>query len=222
MRIACVIILGLLLIAPARQQASAQDRLSVQNLLSGLALGSSVVKVRELPNIPQLRTDDGQYIDLGYLHRLGGNGEWVGHVDSSRKYLPLTKRELDQVLVVSGLYRLPPVPEKSGGLIGLSAVGGPGFSNNYWWISLFVTAALSFGFKATRRIAKGAAVAGRHISNASCAATADAPTSDWSKAHEQIARASKTRDEPTTPTAKTAIAPTGALATPQGFGRRSR
>ncbi|MEO1205918.1 MAG: hypothetical protein AAFV45_06260, partial [Pseudomonadota bacterium] len=134
-----MILIGLLVTPPASAPATAQGGIDLNHLLSGLSLGSTITKVRELPDIPQLRTDDGQYIDLGYLRRLGGKGEWVGHVGSSRKYLPLTPRELDQVLIVSGLYRLPPAPEQTGGgLIGLSAFGGPGMSNHYWWISLFL------------------------------------------------------------------------------------
>ncbi|MEO1206915.1 MAG: hypothetical protein AAFV45_11340, partial [Pseudomonadota bacterium] len=119
---------------------------------------------------------------------------------------------------------LPPAPEQTGGgLIGLSAFGGPGMSNHYWWISLFLTASLTFSFKAIRRVTRGAIVAGRQISKVNYATTDGAPTADWSKAHEQIALAMEAQPQPIQPATPSVASPAGpAVASAQGFGRRSR
>jgi hypothetical protein len=50
--------------------------------------GEAVVLVKDLPNKPELRRDDGKYVDLGY-HFTRTGGEWVGYVGSSTQYLAL-------------------------------------------------------------------------------------------------------------------------------------
>ena len=49
-----------------------------------------IVKVLDLPDIPQLRRTDGRHIDLGYKFTSGG-GEWVGYVGDDGKYLALSE-----------------------------------------------------------------------------------------------------------------------------------
>jgi hypothetical protein len=70
-----------------------------------------IVKVLDLPDIPQLRRTDGRHIDLGYKFTSGG-GEWVGYVGDDGKYLALSEDAVQMLLVVAGVDRLPPVPER--------------------------------------------------------------------------------------------------------------
>jgi len=70
-----------------------------------------IVKVLDLPDIPQLRRTDGRHIDLGYKFTSGG-GEWVGYVGDDGKYLALSEDAVQMLLMVAGVDRLPPVPER--------------------------------------------------------------------------------------------------------------
>ena len=68
-----------------------------------------IVKVLDLPDIPQLRRADGRHIDLGYKFTSGG-GEWVGYVGDDGKYLALSEDAVQMLLAVAGVDRLPPFP----------------------------------------------------------------------------------------------------------------
>ena len=70
-----------------------------------------IVKVLDLPDIPQLRRADGRHIDLGYKFTSGG-GEWVGYVGDDGKYLALSGDAVQMLLAMAGVDRLPPVPER--------------------------------------------------------------------------------------------------------------
>jgi hypothetical protein len=70
-----------------------------------------IVKVLDLPDIPQLRRADGRHIDLGYKFTSGG-GEWVGYVGDDGKYLALSEDAVQVLLAMAGVDRLPPVPER--------------------------------------------------------------------------------------------------------------
>jgi hypothetical protein len=83
-----------------------------------------IVKVLDLPDIPQLRRTDGRHIDLGYKFTSGG-GEWVGYVGDDGKYLALSEDAVQMLLVVAGVDRMPPVPERpasTGGGGGLTTI----------------------------------------------------------------------------------------------------
>jgi hypothetical protein len=83
-----------------------------------------IVKVLDLPDIPQLRRADGRHIDLGYKFTSGG-GEWVGYVGDDGKYLALSEDAVQMLLVVAGVDRMPPVPERpasTGGGGGLTTI----------------------------------------------------------------------------------------------------
>ena len=68
-----------------------------------------IVKVLDLPDIPQLRRADGRHIDLGYKFTSGG-GEWVGYVGDDGKYLALSGDAVQVLLAMAGVDRLPPFP----------------------------------------------------------------------------------------------------------------
>ena len=82
-----------------------------------------IVKVLDLPDIPQLRRTDGRHIDLGYKFTSGG-GEWVGYVGDDGKYLALSEDAVQMLLVVAGVDRLPPVPERPASTGGRPSHGG--------------------------------------------------------------------------------------------------
>jgi hypothetical protein len=82
-----------------------------------------IVKVLDLPDIPQLRRADGRHIDLGYKFTSGG-GEWVA-VGDDGKYLALSEDAVQMLLAVAGVDRMPPVPERpasTGGGGGLTTI----------------------------------------------------------------------------------------------------
>ena len=68
--------------------------------------------VKDLPNIPELRRPDGTYVDLGYHFKPFSKGEWVGYVGSSSSFLNFTETELQLLLKLGRLDKLPPVPHR--------------------------------------------------------------------------------------------------------------
>jgi hypothetical protein len=74
--------------------------------------GETVVMVKDLRNIEQLRRADGTYVDLGYHYKTLFGGEWVGYVGSSSEYLALKPESLNVLLALGGLSELPPVPSR--------------------------------------------------------------------------------------------------------------
>lgn len=185
--------------------------------------GESLERVLDLPDIPALLREDGRYIDLGYLHRRSGEGEWIGHIGSSSEFVKLSERQLKQLLMIAGVPELPPVPERKSGGAALM------------WL-IVAALVLGGGFKLLRRLTSGAARAGRRVAQV----TAKGSESDWSKAHDEIARAAERKAMlarlqqsgagsgaaaprvPTAPvTAMRGLAPAARVAG-GGFGRRGR
>ncbi len=74
----------------------------------------SVVKVMDLPDLPQLRTANGRYIDLGYKFNPTG-GDWVGYIGRDDRYIKLDQKALQAMLTVAGLKKPPRVPERPAG-----------------------------------------------------------------------------------------------------------
>lgn len=71
-----------------------------------------IVKVRDLPNTPILRREDGKHVDLGYYyHRLWG-GEWVGYIGSPNHYVPITDETLKALVHVGIIDSMPAEPER--------------------------------------------------------------------------------------------------------------
>ncbi len=75
-------------------------------------LSETIVKVADLPDIAPLKRKDGNYIDLGYKFNMTSGGEWVGYFGSSSTFVPLTKAQLDTLMLVGGMTKLPPVPSR--------------------------------------------------------------------------------------------------------------
>ncbi|MEO1205917.1 MAG: hypothetical protein AAFV45_06255 [Pseudomonadota bacterium] len=71
----------------------------------------TVQKVVDLPDLRSLEVDDDVYMDLGYRHKDFGGGEWVGFIDTTTRYVPLTYEQLTRMLKLAGLTRPPPPPD---------------------------------------------------------------------------------------------------------------
>ncbi|MEO9873870.1 MAG: hypothetical protein ABJM26_07185 [Anderseniella sp.] len=71
----------------------------------------ALVKVVDLPDVPQLKRTDGKYLDLGYKFTTVG-GSWVGHIGSNKNYVKLNEQALQAMLTVARLKKLPPIPNR--------------------------------------------------------------------------------------------------------------
>ena len=76
---------------------------SIKNLLP-FGSKEKIIRVRELPNIPEFQIKDGTYYDIGSIYTkkqflwLGysyGEPEYVGYLDSQQMYVPLSKEQLN-------------------------------------------------------------------------------------------------------------------------------
>lgn len=74
-----------------------------------------LVKVQELPDIPQLLHQSGKYMDLGYFWKRDKDGvwqgDWVGYLGTS-SYLVLSRSQLRNVMGWTNLGVLPLPPPK--------------------------------------------------------------------------------------------------------------
>ncbi len=86
-------------------------------------LSETIVKVKDLPDVPALQRSSGEYIDLGYKFGFLWTGEWVGHIGSGSSYLPLKPLQLSMILALGGMKEPPPVPSRPGGTFMLILVG---------------------------------------------------------------------------------------------------
>ena len=145
MRFLLASILGLFLLAAASEPADARRiRIPIPGFSHGS--GEQLVKVLELPRIPELQREDGTPIDLGYLFRRDGSGEWIGHVGSDRSYLKLKPEFLPVLMALAGRDELPPIPARAGRSTSASdtatasadATGGSGVSNGLWMLLVLV------------------------------------------------------------------------------------
>jgi hypothetical protein len=84
-----------------------------------------IVKVLDLPDVPMLKREDGRYIDLGYKWGTSGDGQWVGYIDSSTSYVPLTKELRATLMMVGAIKEMPPAPKRPR-------------SFNYWPLLVFL------------------------------------------------------------------------------------
>jgi hypothetical protein len=216
-RISISSILAVVIFAATMTSAEARRGFRIPIVVPGFSGSETIQKVLDLPDIPALKRSDGKYIDLGYLHKRGGKGEWIGFIGSSKTYIPLTEAKLKMLLMVAGVPKLPPVPKRS---------GGGGFS--FWWI---IAAAVLFGggWKLLRSLSLGTAQASQKLTRGMI--RKDEKPADWSKAHEEIARAAEQRAEGRRAAVQPARvlpgrgrAPAFGQAAPSGagFGRRGR
>ena len=91
----------------------AQETLSLSPVVAG-SEGIKIVRVRDLPNVPQLQRKSGVYVDLGYKWEIGGPQGWIGYIGSDTKYVLLSRQLLDAMLKAAGLDALPKVPQEPG------------------------------------------------------------------------------------------------------------
>ena len=184
-RIPFAAVIAVLLIAFTATTADARRGFRIPIVVPGIGGGSeSIEKVLDLPDIPALRREDGTYIDLGYLHKGGGNGEWVGYVGTSKTYLVLSESKLKMLLMVAGVPELPPVPERK---------GSPGEGSTMWVVLALVM--FGGGWKLLKGLTGGAASAAAGTVQRVARSVSDQASgeSDWSKAHEAIAKAAERR-----------------------------
>lgn len=86
------------------------------SMARGVRLGAfgihkeAIERVIDFPDTEGFQRSDGKHVDLGYLHRAFGEGEWVGYLGTSSQYLPLSQGQLLIVLASAGVDELPPVP----------------------------------------------------------------------------------------------------------------
>ena len=102
------------LFAVAAIQAEERRGFRVPIGVPGLSDAETIQKVLDLPDVAALKRSDGKYVDLGYLHKGGGEGEWIGYIGSSQTYFPVDEFELKMLLKIAGMPP-PPVPERPGG-----------------------------------------------------------------------------------------------------------
>ena len=125
--------LGVLLVVPREAEAR---RRGIPIPIPGPG-SEQLVKVAELPRIPDLRRADSRYIDLGYKFNSSVGGAWVGWL-SPTQYIALEPDDLEALLQVAGLPGLPPVPERAsdtGSLlwIGLALLALLGLAAKWWF-----------------------------------------------------------------------------------------
>ena len=111
-------------------EAEARRKVGIPIPIPGLR-GETIVKVLDLPKIPELRRKDGRFIDLGYKFNSWSGGDWIGYLGSDREFLPLQPEGLQAIMTVANLRELPDVPDRPWGfaeflwiLIGLVIAGG--------------------------------------------------------------------------------------------------
>ena len=103
------------LFAVAATQAEERRGFRVPISVPGLSDAETIQKVPDLPDVAALKRSNGKYVDLGYLHIGGGEGEWIGYIGSSQTYLPVDEFELKTLLKIAGMLPPSPVPERPGG-----------------------------------------------------------------------------------------------------------
>ena len=101
-------ILAIGLFAVAATHAEERRGIRVPIGVPGLSGGETIQKVLDLLTVAALKRSDSKYVDLGYLHKGGGEGEWIGYIGSSQTYLPLDEFELKMLLKIAGMPTPPP------------------------------------------------------------------------------------------------------------------
>ncbi len=179
--------------------------------------GEAIVKVLDLPDIPQLRRADGRHMDLGYKFS-GSSGEWVGYIGSDSQYLALPTGAAENLAKLAGLDDLPPVPDKpfvgSWGFVDwvyvVLAIGGASF----WALKKFLAREPRVEPAAKATVAASDAAMTAAIERAQMK-RATAPVA----ARPAAARTPAVARGPTLPAGRMALAGGGRVAQP-AFGRR--
>ena len=169
-------ILAIGLFAVAATQAEERRGIRVPIGVPGLSGGETIQKVLDQLTVAALKRSDSKYVDLGYLHKGGGEGEWIGYIGSSQTYLPLDEFELKMLLKIAGMPTPPPVPERPGG----------GYRS--WWIIAAVLLVVG-GWKSLCGLSLRAMQASQRFTLS--VVQSNDEVADWSKAHDEIARAAE-------------------------------
>ena len=191
--------------------------------------GEKLVRVVDFPDTPALLHKTGKYLDLGYkFNRFSSGGEWVAYIDSSR-YVPLDKEQLQFFLMLGGLDKLPPVPERP------KLFSSGSGSGTFWGVVVLLAIIGMIGkvfkriFGLTRRA--GGALERRFVEKARQAGgDGDAPSEAVLRAQmrmEQLARQQQAgqarQDMPPAPSMASAPAmPSAPPAPAAGFGHAPR
>jgi hypothetical protein len=73
---------------------------------------SSVVFVKELPDLPQFQLEGKDYFDLGYKFNMFGGGEWVGYFKARSGYVELNQDKVALLLPIVGVSEAD-IPKRS-------------------------------------------------------------------------------------------------------------
>ncbi len=176
-----VLFTALLVAAPFDDADARRGGGRVPVVVPGTSSSDIIEKVLDLPDIADLLSSEGQYIDLGYLHYRDGGGEWIGYIGSSRTYYKLSKEQLDMMLASVGLDEPPAVPTR------WWDSGGWGFL----YFILFISV-LTYGWRLLKGLTLGAARASGKVAR-TLAERESTTSADWSKVEEQLARAAETK-----------------------------
>lgn len=106
--------------------------LGVVKNVTDLPGGGEIWKIVDLKDAEALRLPgEFYYVNLGYLKRPDGSGEWVGYIGEWGDYIELDATGLKRLISEGGLSKLPVVPDSD-----------PGSFAWYWWpiIVLFMFA----------------------------------------------------------------------------------
>lgn len=107
-----ILLLATIVLLAGHGQSDAR-RFTVPFYIAGFTTSEEIVKVLDLPDTPSLRSRDDRHVDLGWLWKRDGSGEWVGYVGSPTEYVPMKAEHLPIVMQIAGLSALPPVPERA-------------------------------------------------------------------------------------------------------------
>jgi len=112
MKIAAWVAVAVLALGLSTDAAEARRKLRMPVIVPlGGGGGSSLVRVLDLPDIDELRREDGRFVDLGYHFTGPQSGSWVGYVGAD-EFLSLDEEKLATLMRIGGLSELPPVPER--------------------------------------------------------------------------------------------------------------
>ena len=167
-----ILAIGLFAVAAKHAEERRGNRVPIG--VPGLSGGETIQKVLDLPDVAALKRSDSKYVGLGYLHKGGGEGEWIGYIGSSQTYLPLDEFEPKMLLKIAGVP--PPVPERPGG----------GYRS--WWIIAAVLLVVG-GWKSLLGLSLRAMQASQRSTRS--VVQSNDEVADWSKAHDEIARAAE-------------------------------
>ncbi|MEL7304043.1 MAG: hypothetical protein AAGJ53_10160, partial [Pseudomonadota bacterium] len=142
----------------------------------------------------KFRSRSGAYIDLGWLYKKGSRteGQWVGYIGSSRRYVRLSQRTAEKLNARAGFRQLPDPPTRSSGS---SSGGFTGGSSGYIW-ALVGLLIFFGGWRYIRTVVLGGTAAAKAVGRAVGSRErnrADTSKDTWARANDLIATKSMGR-----------------------------